>query len=305
MTTRPGNPITLEDAAASLGVHYMTAYRYIRVGRLPAEQRGGRWWVDPADVDRLRTAAPAAPGRGGAQSKRRWVGPRDRLLDRLLAGDGPGSWAVVERALSGGAAASDIHLRLLAPAMRTIGDRWADGSIGVDAEHRATAVAMRLVGRLGPLFAHRGPPAAGTVILGGAPGDPHLLPLLMVADLLRQAGVRVIDLGADLPEQSFVDAAGAVDDLRAVGVSVSTDSATARAAGVVEAVRRARPDCRIYLGGPAIPTEPAARELGADGWAAGADGLVRLLAVPRPPTTVISPLPIARAKRSPRPPGRR
>ena len=301
MTAPPGDLVTLEDAAALLGVHYMTAYRYVRLGRLPAEQRGGRWWVDAADVDRLRAGAKAAPGRGRAQSGRRWAGPRERLLARLLAGDVSGSWAVVERALAGGAVAGDVHLRLLAPAMRTIGDRWADGSIGVDAEHRASAVAMRLVGRLGPLFAHRGPATGGTVILGGAPGDPHQLPLLMVTDILRQAGVRVVDLGADLPEQSFVDAAGAVDDLRAVGVSVSADGAKAKAAGVAEAVRRSRPDCRIYLGGPALPTEPAARELGADGWAADAVDLVRLLEAPAPPPTV-NASPPARAKRSPRPP---
>jgi methanogenic corrinoid protein MtbC1 len=301
MTARPDKLVTLEDAATSLGVHYMTAYRYVRLGRLPAEQRGGRWWVDPGDVDRLRATAQAAPGRGRAQSGRRWAGPRDRLLDRLLAGDGPGSWAVVERALAGGAAAGDIHLRLLAPAMRTIGDRWADGSIGVDAEHRASAVAMRLVGRLGPLFARRGPTARGTVVLGGAPGDPHLLPLLMAADILRQAGVRVVDLGADLPEQSFLDAAGAVDDLRAIAVSVSTDGCTARAADVAAAVRQAHPDCRIYLGGPAQPTEQAARDLGADGWSADAVGLVRLLEAPGPPTAVIA-RPTARARRSPRPP---
>jgi methanogenic corrinoid protein MtbC1 len=114
----------------------------------------------------------------------------------------------------------------------------------------------------------------------------------------------VVDLGADLPEQSFVDATAAVDDGRAVGVSVSTAGARARASDGAEAVRRARPDCRIYLGGPALPDEPAARELGADGWAADAVGLVRLREAPRTPTT-ISARSIARAKQSPRPPGHR
>ena len=32
--------ITLHEAAARLGVHYMTAYRYVRTGRLPAERDG-------------------------------------------------------------------------------------------------------------------------------------------------------------------------------------------------------------------------------------------------------------------------
>ena len=34
-------PFTLPEVAEKLGVHYMTAYRYVRTGRLPARTRGG------------------------------------------------------------------------------------------------------------------------------------------------------------------------------------------------------------------------------------------------------------------------
>ena len=32
---RPGEPLNLKQVARELGVHYMTAYRYVRHGRLP------------------------------------------------------------------------------------------------------------------------------------------------------------------------------------------------------------------------------------------------------------------------------
>ena len=44
------SPITLQEAADRLGVHYMTAYRYVRTGRLPAQRSGSQWLVDPKDL---------------------------------------------------------------------------------------------------------------------------------------------------------------------------------------------------------------------------------------------------------------
>ena len=41
-------PISLQEAASRLGVHYMTAYRYVRTGRLPARRDGAQWFVDVA-----------------------------------------------------------------------------------------------------------------------------------------------------------------------------------------------------------------------------------------------------------------
>jgi len=35
--------LSLRDAADQLGVHYMTAYRYLRLGTLPAKKVGGVW----------------------------------------------------------------------------------------------------------------------------------------------------------------------------------------------------------------------------------------------------------------------
>ena len=40
--------LNLKQVAAELGVHYMTAYRYVRQGRLPAWRDGTNWRVDPA-----------------------------------------------------------------------------------------------------------------------------------------------------------------------------------------------------------------------------------------------------------------
>ncbi len=71
--------IGLQQAADRLGVHYMTVYRYIRTGRLPAVKEAGEWRIERTAVDRLRRrqAGPQSPGaatRLGNQSNARSPG---------------------------------------------------------------------------------------------------------------------------------------------------------------------------------------------------------------------------------------
>ena len=142
-----------------------------------------------------RSATTAGAGR------RRPAVLRDRLSRCLLAGDEPGAWNVVEGALATGYTPSELYLDLLAPTLREIGDRWERGDISVRGEHAVTAVATRLIGRVGPRFLRRGR-RLGTVVVGSAPGDPHALPVAMLADILRGHSFDVADLGANVPLSS-------------------------------------------------------------------------------------------------------
>ncbi len=262
--------LSLTDAAAHLGVHYMTAYRYVRTGRLPAHQEGGEWRVALSDLDGFLAMdqAPAPAARGRARPERY----RDRLILRLLEGDEPGAWSIVESAIFAGTEPAQVYLELLAPALSDIGDRWAAGETSVVEEHRATAVATRIIGRLGPSFARRGRPR-GTIVVGAAPGDRHALPVAMLRDLLRGAGYAVIDLGADVPADSFVTAATEAKRLLACAVGVATDAAIPGAAAVVEALHSVDPGLRVFVGGPAIRGLEHARKLGADAYAADATAI--------------------------------
>jgi MerR family transcriptional regulator, light-induced transcriptional regulator len=250
--------IGLKEAATRLGVHYMTVYRYVRTGRLPAEKTRGEWRVDPEDVDRLGRQAPVARASG---SHRRWAtGP---MTDRLLAGDELGAWSVTESALAAGAEPADVHLELLAPALRAVGERWEAGDIDVGDEHRASVIAHRVIGRLGPRFNRPGR-KRGVVVLGAVAGERHELPGAIVADQLRGAGFEVADLGADTPAESFVLAA------RQLGAACVLISVTGpgHEAAVAEVVGRLRfqTDSVVLVGGAAVPDEATALALGSDRW---------------------------------------
>src|SRR4051812_21864298 len=139
-----GEPLSLQEAADRLGVHYMTAYRYVRLGRLPATMRRGQWVVRASDVDALaRTTRPGA--KRVRRGRPQWSEYRARLRRRLVAGDATGSWSVVEQALVSGADPADIYVDLLAPVMRQIGTAWEKGTLTVTDEHQATAAARRVM----------------------------------------------------------------------------------------------------------------------------------------------------------------
>ncbi len=276
--------LTLTEVADTLGIHYMTAYRYVRLGVLPATKVGSRWRVRRADLDDLdRSRGPdrsggssdrAAPdGHGRAVLRAPWA---ERYESRALAGDHAGAWSVLESAQAAGASVPNLYLSVVAPAMRSIGERWATGELDVADEHRASAVTGRALARLAPRLARRGRRRA-SVVLGGAPGDRHGLPVTMAADLVASEGWDVIDLGADVPADSFVYAGRCAPQLGAVVISVTTCGLDDEVGDLIATLHAELPGVPVAVGGYALPDSTGARALGADLWAADAIELMEVL----------------------------
>ncbi len=204
--------ITLIDAAERLDVHYMTAYRYVRTGRLPAHKVSGQWQVLEDDLTTFE-ANPRIPQ------------PRQENLpklieERLIAGDENGSYRLVEDAMASGADAEEVYLDLLSPAMVGVGERWHRGEISIADEHVASSTALRVISRLGPRVSSRGR-MRGTILLATVSEDFHYLPTAMLRDLLRFRGFEVHDLGANTPSDSLLERANGSTDLLAVGLSAT------------------------------------------------------------------------------------
>lgn len=253
----PDVTLTLHDVADELGVHYMTAYRYVRLGYIEAVKDGRQWRVARSELDRF--VERPIPER---DEDAPWA---QRLLARMLAGDQNGAFAVAEAALASGSDPVEVYTELIGPALREVGARWQRGEITEGDEHMATAVATRLIGRLGPRFVRRGQPKA-TVIAATPPGERHGLGVEMLADIVRAAGYEVLSLGSDVPVASLVTAVGRVDDLAVVCLSVvdpQNRPALAEAIAAVKAAGRAP----VLVGGPGVDRD-AALAAGADAYAA-------------------------------------
>jgi len=272
--------LTLQEAADELGVHYMTAYRYVRLGVMEASKSGGVWQVQRSAVERFRedakvAAATVGPsGKGGPRNRRApWS---SRLESRLVAGDAPGSWSVIEAAMAAGAELDEIYLDVLTPAMVAIGERWAAGELDISIEHRATGIAMRIIGRIGPRFSRRGR-SRGVVALGAPAGEFHALPVAMLGDLLRLRGWEVSDFGVDMPSESIAHVIRETSDLLAVGLSAMSSDNLPALAEACAAARAADPGVLVVVGGRAVLDDDHALALGAHARAAGGDEMHELL----------------------------
>ena len=262
--------LTLQEAADRLGVHSMTVYRYVRLGRLPAQKKGGTWEVESADLESLRR------GHDRSVQPRKDADWSKRLEARLLQGDEAGAWGVLESALAAGAGPAEVYADIVSPAMASVGRRWHDGEISVADEHLATAIVLRLIGRMGPRFARRGR-SKGLVVVTTPPGERHSIPSLMVSDFLRGAGFEVLDLGSDVPVDASAGIVERADDLVAVCVSSTRINGAAAVRRTIRALRKAVPTVPIFVGGASIPDAETAASLGADGWAASGPGAVELV----------------------------
>ena len=129
---------TLHEVADTLGVHYMTAYRYVRTGRLEAQKVGSGWQVTAEALERFREGGAVADPSGESASS---DVVRERLMSRLVVADESGAWKLLEDALTSGHDPQTLYLDVLAPTMRDIGERWAMGEMTVaEVEPRSASV---------------------------------------------------------------------------------------------------------------------------------------------------------------------
>jgi excisionase family DNA binding protein len=255
--------LTVQQAAEHLGVHYMTAYRYIRTGRLPAQRVGGQWRVSASSLDTIEPSSEAGRHKTGTHVNRR---PYVRQLSKcLIDGDEVASWTITQDALASAFSLEDLYIEVLSPSMRHVGDEWAASRVSVAEEHRATALMYRLIGRLGPGFIRRGR-SRGRVVLGAPSGDHHGLPTALLSDPLRGRRLGVADLGAHTPARSFAETVAKYDRLIGVGIVASAPLDDHVIAETISAIR-SRSATPIVLGGHAIRNARHASRLGATAYA--------------------------------------
>ena len=268
--------LSLQEAAERLGVHYMTAYRYVRTGRLPATQIDGLWQISAGDLETVRPGRASSGKKGAADLDT----TRHRLCERLLAADGVGAWKVIEQHIHGGADAKSVHGDLLEPLLVNIGERWRSGELTVAEEHLVSAQVTRLLGRLSPTLARRGRRPRGTVVVGAVAGDQHHLPSHLFSNRLELAGPEVVLLGANTPVASFVDAVERFV-ANAVAVSVTAPGLDDAVRATTTAISEQCDGVLVFVGGSAVQSRAHALELGATTWfadtATAVDGIVKSL----------------------------
>lgn len=269
----PGGPaaLNLKQVAHALGVHYMTAYRYVRQGRLAATRVGTEWRVDP---EALEAFGKGPSGAVGAASESSWAA---RLESCLLAADEVAAWNVIEAALAAGRSAEFCYTEMLAAGLASIGAGCERGERSIADQHVASAIALRLIALLGARFRRRGR-SRGTFIFGAPTGELHTVPIALTADRVRLGGYDVLELGANVPPEAFAGATARVASrLLAVGIGVSQVERADDVRATVQAVRAVDAVVPVIIGGIAA-VELEARALpGVSAYARDGATALRLL----------------------------
>jgi methanogenic corrinoid protein MtbC1 len=168
-----------------------------------------------------------------------------------------------------------VTVKLLAEVQQKVGDLWQLNELTVADEHAATAI-TDLALAAACLEADRCPHAPeGTVVVGCAEEEWHVLPARMFAEQLRAAGWNVVFLGASTPSehlQRFV----AAEPPAAVAVSCTVPIHLHGARRAISASHAV--GVPVLAGGAAFGTDPTrAAAIGADAWASTLDGAAATL----------------------------
>lgn len=93
---------------------------------------------------------------------------------------------------------------LLAPAIRALGDLWADGTDRMYVQHRAAAIVHGILGDHSAASTHV---VGQRVVVATLTGEFHTLPARMASVSLREDGWQVEELSGQLPPDELVHAA--------------------------------------------------------------------------------------------------
>ena len=200
----------------------------------------------------------------------------DNLKQALIEGDQRTVAELTQRALEEGHSAETVLNDALISGMDKVGELFGQGEYFVPELLLAARAMQSAMEVLRPILVASDYQPAGKVIMGTVQGDLHDIGKKLVGMMLEGSGFEVIDLGADVPPERFVEAVEE-NGAQLVGLSALLTTTLPSMGATVGALRDAElpAQVKVMIGGaPVTPT--FAREIGADGYAPDASSAVVL-----------------------------
>ena len=200
----------------------------------------------------------------------------DMLYQAVLNGDAKAAIAVTRQAIDEGMDPVALIQGTMVPAMDEVGKRFETQDYFVS-ELLLSARAMKgSLDLLRPLLAGRDAAFAGRVAIGTVQGDLHDIGKNLVASMLEGGGFEVIDLGTDVPPQTFVNAIQR-QGVQIVALSTLLTVTMASMRRTIDALTAAgvRDRVKVMVGGAPV-TQQYADQIGADGYSENASSAVAL-----------------------------
>jgi len=194
----------------------------------------------------------------------------------VLNGDSKTAVAVTKEALAENADPLELVTKHMVPAMDEVGRRFECEEYFVPELLLAARAMKGALALIRPLLAEQGAEPVGRVAIGTVKGDLHDIGKNLVASMLEGGGFEVIDLGADVAPEKFVEA---VKERNAniVCLSALLTVTMPSMKTTIEALNQAgvRDRIKVLIGGAPV-TQQYANEIGADGYGENANAAVHL-----------------------------
>jgi len=187
-----------------------------------------------------------------------------QIADSLERGEDRRVHELTEQAIADGLAAEQILDDGLLAGMGVVGRKFRVHEIFLPDVLLAARAMYAGMDLLKPMLIEEGVPSLGKIVIGSVHGDLHDIGKNLVGIMLRGAGFEVVDLGADVSVERFVDAA-VEEGAPVIGMSALLTTTMSGMRGVVDMVKARGLDSRIktIVGGAPV-SEEFAREIGAD-----------------------------------------
>ena len=200
-----------------------------------------------------------------------------QISESLQRGEDKKVAELTRQAIDDGLAAGQILNDGLLAGMDVVSERFGANEIFLPEVLLAARAMNAGMDLIKPLLVAGEVRSLGKVVIGTVKGDLHDIGKNLVGVMLKGAGYEVIDLGANVAPERFVEAAEA-DGAQVIGLSALLTTTMAGMKDVVDLVRGKGLEGRVkVIVGGAPLSQAFAEEIGADGYGYDASNAVTLV----------------------------
>jgi len=198
------------------------------------------------------------------------------IADEVQKGNSDSVQELIKKSLLKDVPVEEILNNGLIKGMEIVSEKFKNNEIFIP-EVLVSAKAMNTgLTILKPLLAESNVKPLGKVVIGTVRGDLHDIGKNIVAMMLQGAGFEIIDLGADVPKEKFLESVKK-ESANILGMSALLTTTMLYMKEVIETAKEEglRQDIKVIIGGAPV-TEAYAAQIGADGYAPDAASAVDL-----------------------------
>jgi 5-methyltetrahydrofolate--homocysteine methyltransferase len=200
----------------------------------------------------------------------------ERLTEEVVKGQADAVKELVDQALSENISAEDILNLGLVAGMNVVSEKFKNNEFFIP-EVLVSARAMTAgLDILNPLLAAANVKAKGKVIIGTVRGDLHDIGKNIVGMMLQGAGYKIVDLGADVSKEKFIESAQK-ENADILGMSALLTTTMIYMQEVIQGLKEAglRDKVKVIIGGAPV-TQAYANKIEADGYSPDAASAIDL-----------------------------